>query len=93
MRDRPVRAGGRSIGLLVLAIITAGALGSIVSYYMAGAFPAGPVRDFFFKALDIGVPDFTVNLGFAKFTFGLAISVTFFAVILVGLAVYFWYKL
>ncbi len=93
MRNKLVRAGGRSIGLLLLAVITAGALGSVVSYYMSGAFPAGPVRDFFFKALDIGVPAFTINLGFAKFTFGIALSVTTFAVILVGLSVYFWYKL
>lgn len=92
MRSRPLRVGGRSVGLLVFGIVVAGIVGSVVSHFLAGAFPAGPVRDFFFKSLDIGVPAFSVNLGFAKFTFGLAFSVSTFAVMLVLLALYLWYK-
>jgi presenilin-like A22 family membrane protease len=92
MNSRPLRAGGRSIGLLVLAILVAGIVGSVVSYFMAGVFPHGPVRDFFFKSLGIGIPTFTVSLGFATLTFGLSFAVTTVAVLLVALAVYLWYK-
>jgi hypothetical protein len=92
MNNRPLRAGGRSIGLLVLAVILAGIVGSVVSYFMAGVFPVGPVRDFFFKSLGIGIPTFTVSLGFATLTFGLSFAVTTVAVLLVALVVYLWYK-
>jgi len=92
MNTRPLRAGGRSIGLLVLAILVAGIVGSVVSYFMAGVFPHGPVRDFFFKSLGIGIPTFTVSLGFATLTFGLSFAVTTVAALLVVLAVYLWYK-
>jgi hypothetical protein len=92
MNSRPLRAGGRSIGLLVLAVILAGIVGSVVSYFMAGVFPGGPVRDFFFKSLGIGIPTFTVSLGFATLTFGLSFAVTTVAVLLVALVVYLWYK-
>jgi hypothetical protein len=87
-----LHAGGRSIGLLVLAVIIAGVTGSVVSYFMAGAFPAGPVRDFFFKSLQFGVPTLALNLGFATLTIGFSLSVTTVAVLLVALAVYLWYK-
>ena len=93
MRNPPPRTGGRSVGLLVLALAIAGVLGSVVSHFMAGVFPAGPVRNFFFSALNIGVPQFSVDLGFRAFTFGLTFSITAFVVILVGLALYLWYKL
>ncbi|MFO7675616.1 MAG: hypothetical protein R6X12_04820 [bacterium] len=93
MRPRGTRTGGRSVTLLVLAVLIAGVLGSVVSHFMAGVFPTGPVRDFFFSGLSIGVPAFSVNLGFLVLTFGLTFSITTFVVILVGLAVYLWYKL
>jgi hypothetical protein len=92
MRNRSPSAGGRSIGLLVLAVLVTGIAGSVVSYFLSGLFPAGPVRDFFFKSLPIGIPTFTVNLGFAAFTLGLSFSVTTVAVLLIALAVYLWYK-
>ncbi len=92
MRARPPTAGGRSIGLLVIAVLVAGVSGSVVSYFLAGLFPFGPVRDFFFKSVAIGVPTLTVNLGFASFTVGLCLSVSTVVVLLVGLAVYLWYK-
>jgi hypothetical protein len=92
MKNRTLHAGGRSVGLLVLGIVVAGVAGSVVSYFMAGLFPHGPVRDFFFKSLPIGIPTFTVNLGFAAFTLGLSFSVTTAAILLVALAIYLWYK-
>lgn len=93
MKTRAPRTGGRSVGLLVLAVIVAGIIGSVVSFFVAGAFPAGPVRDFFFLSRDIGIPTFTVNLGFVVFTLGLTFSVAAFTVIFITLAVYLWYKL
>jgi hypothetical protein len=92
MNSRPLHVGGRSIGLLVLAVVVAGIVGSVVSYFMAGVFPHGPVRDFFFKSLAIGIPTFTLNLGFLTMTFGLSFAVTTVAVLLVVLAIYLWYK-
>jgi uncharacterized membrane protein len=92
LNSRPLHAGGRSVGLLVLAVVVAGIVGSVVSYLMAGVFPHGPVRDFFFKSLAIGIPTFTLNLGFATLTLGLSFAVTTVAVLLVVLAVYLWYK-
>ena len=89
---KSLRAGGRSVGLLVLAVLIAGIAGSVVSYFMAGLFPQGPVRDFFFKSLPVGVPALTLNLGFASFTFGFSFAVTTVAVLLFALAVYLWYK-
>jgi hypothetical protein len=87
-----LRAGGRSVGLLVLAVIVAGVSGSVVSYFLAGAFPAGPVHDFFFKSLPVGVPTMVLQLGFATLTFGFSVSVTTVAVLLAALAIYLWYK-
>jgi hypothetical protein len=92
LSNRSLRAGGRSIGLLVLVVIVAGIVGSVVSYYMAGVFPHGPVRDFFFKSLAVGIPEFRLDLGFVALVFGLSFSVTTVAVLLVVLAVYLWYK-
>jgi len=92
MRNTLLRAGGRSIGLLVLAIIIAGIVGSVISHFLSGVFPPGPVRDFFFKSLEVGIPTFTVSLGFATFTLGLSFAVTTVAVLSVVLAVYLWYK-
>jgi hypothetical protein len=92
MKVRRQHSGGRSTGLLVLAVVLAGILGSVLSYYMAGAFPEGPVRDFFFKAVKIGVPAFQLDLGFASLAFGLSFAVTTLVVVLIALAVYLWYK-
>lgn len=86
------RVGGRSIGLLILAVVVAGVAGSIVSYFLSGLFPSGPVRDFFFKSVQVGIPTFALNLGFATITFGLSFAVTTFAVILLVLAIYLWYR-
>ncbi len=92
MRNRPTCAGGRSLGLLIIAIVIAGIAGSVLSYFLSGLFPAGPVRDFFFKSLQFGVPTFVINLGFASITFGLSFAITTFAVILLLLTIYLWYR-
>jgi hypothetical protein len=83
---------GRSIGLLVLAVVVAAVCGSVISYFVAGVFPQGPVRDFFFKALEFGVPTIVLNLSFARLTFGISLAVSVFTIVLVVLAVYLWYR-
>jgi hypothetical protein len=92
MNSRQLRTGGRSVGLLVLAVVVAGVSGSVVSHLLSGLFPQGPVRDFFFKSLPVGIPTVTVNLGFASLTLGFSLAVTTVAVLLMALAVYLWYK-
>lgn len=92
MKSRTVRAGGRSIGLLILAVVVAGISGSIISHFLSGLFPSGPVRDFFFKSAQVGVPTFTITLGFATITFGCSFSITTFAAILILFAIYLWYR-
>ncbi len=85
-------AGGRSIGLLIVAIVVAAVSGSVISYFVSGVFPHGPVKDFFFKAVRFGVRDFVLNLGFATVSFGLTFYITTFTVLLVALAIYIWYR-
>ncbi len=92
MKSRGTRTGGRSIGLLVIALVVAGIAGCILSYFLSGLFPAGPVRDFFFKSVQVGVPTFTLNLGFASITFGISFAVTTFVVVLLILAIYLWFR-
>jgi len=87
-----MHAGGRSVGLLALVVLVSGVAGSVISYFVSGVFPAGPVRDFFFKSVGVGIPTVTVSLGFATVTFGLSLAVTVFAVLLVVLAAYLWFK-
>lgn len=93
MKPRPPRLGGRSLGLLILAIVVAGVAGSAASFYLAGTFPPGPVRDFFFKSLDFGIRQLNAELGFVSATFGLSLAISTFTVVLIALAVYLWYKL
>ncbi len=92
MKSRGVRAGGRSIGLLIIALLVAGISGSILSYFLAGLFPLGPVRDFFFKSVQVGIPTFTLNLGFANLTLGISFAVTTFVIILLIMAIYLWFR-
>lgn len=92
MRSLTPRAGGRSIGLLVLAVVVAGVLGSALSYVLSSVFPEGPVRNFFFAAKPVGLGPFELDLAFIKLTLGLALSVNVLAVVLIALAVYIWYK-
>jgi hypothetical protein len=92
LRGLTPRAGGRSIGLLVLAVVIAGVLGSALSFVLSSVFPAGPVRDFFFAAKPVAVGPFDLDLVFIKLTLGVALSINVLAIALVALAVYIWYK-
>jgi hypothetical protein len=92
MRSLTPRAGGRSIGLLVLAVLIAGVLGSALSYILSSVFPVGPVREFFFAAKPVAVGPFDLDLVFIRLTLGVALSVNVLAIVLVALAVYVWYK-
>lgn len=86
-------ASRRNIGLIVLAIIIGAVVGSVLSYFLNGLFPAGPVKDFFFKALQIGIPTLAINLGFLTLNFGFTLAITTFTVIIVILALYLLHRL
>jgi len=76
----------RSIGLIILIIVVSAVLGSGLSYILAKVFPSGPVSNLFFKVLEFGIPQFTLNLGFITFVFGISLSITGLTILFVILA-------
>lgn len=92
MRSLRPRAGGRSVGLLVLGVVVAGVLGSAISHLVALVFPAGPVRSFFFAAKDVSIGPLELDLAFARLTFGVGLSINLLAVVLIAVVLYLWYK-
>lgn len=93
MKSRAPRAGGRSIPLLMLAVAVAGVSGSVLSHFLSGLFPEGPVRNFFFGFARIGIPDLALDIEFVRVGFSLQFSISVFAVLLVAVAIYLWYRL
>jgi hypothetical protein len=83
----------RRLGNIVLGITIGGIIGSTLSYLLSGAFPKGPVKNFFFSALKVGFSTVQVNLGFFSFSLGLSINITILTVIFIFLAIYLLYKL
>ncbi len=83
----------RRLPKVITGIIIGGILGSALSYLLAGLFPKGPVKNFFFSALKVGFSTAEVNLGFFNFSLGLSINVTLLAVIFIFLTMYILYKL
>jgi hypothetical protein len=74
--------------MILLALLTGGVFGSELSYFLGGLFPDGPVRNFFFQRLDIGIPATALKLGFINLTFGLSFAITTFTVLLIILFVW-----
>jgi energy-converting hydrogenase Eha subunit E len=83
----------RNIGLIVLAVLIGAVIGSVLAHFLGGLFPAGPVKDFFFKPLQIGIPQLALNLGFLTLNFGFTLAITTFTVIIVILALYLLHRL
>lgn len=83
----------RRLGNIVLGLIIGGIVGSALSYLLSGAFPKGPVKNFFFSALKVGFDTVHVNIGFFSFSLGLSINITLLTVIFIFLAIYLLYKL
>jgi hypothetical protein len=78
----------RTPAMILLAIALGGVLGSVLSYFLGGLFPDGPVRNFFFQRLDIGIPATAMKLGFITLTFGLSFAITTFTVLLIALFIW-----
>lgn len=78
----------RPPGMILLALLAGGVSGSVLSYFLSGLFPEGPVRQFFFQHVDVGIPASALKLGFITLTFGLNFSITSFTVLLMILFVY-----
>ncbi len=83
----------RRLGNIILGLIIGGIIGSALSYLLSGAFPKGPVKNFFFSALKVGFDTVHVNVGFFAFSLGLSINITLLTVIFIFLAIYLLYKL
>lgn len=78
----------RRPGMVILAIIFGGVSGSVLSFFLKELFPEGPVRQFFFQSVEIGLPASTLKLGFITLTFGLSFAITTFTVLLIILFIY-----
>ncbi len=85
--------GRRNVGIIILVIVVSAIFGSVLSNFLGGLFPAGPVRNFFFKALQVGIPTLTLNLGFLTLNFGFTLAITTFTVIIVILSLYLLHRL
>jgi hypothetical protein len=83
----------RKLSNIITGIIIGGIIGSAVSYLLSGAFPRGPVKNFFFSALRMGFDAVKVNLGFFSFSIGLSINITLLTVIFIFLMIYLLHKL
>ncbi|KPK68812.1 hypothetical protein AMJ87_11400 [candidate division WOR_3 bacterium SM23_60] len=83
----------RRLGNIILGLVIGGIVGSALSYLLSGAFPKGPVKNFFFSALKVGFDTVNVNVGFFSFSIGLSINITLLTVIFIFLAIYLLYKL
>ncbi len=86
-------AAKRNFRTIFLGIIIGGIIGSALSYFLAGIFPPGPVKGFFFNALKIGFSTVHINLGFITLSFGLFFNITVLTVVFVFLMIYLLYKL
>lgn len=85
--------GRRKTGIILLAIIVGGIIGSGLSFLLGNIFPDGPVRDFFFKTLKVGFSDLNINLGFIGFQFGFFIQVSIMTIVAVFVTIYLLYRL
>ncbi len=76
----------RSVGLIIFIVIISAIIGSVLSYFLSALFPPGPVYNLFFKTIEIGIPQFTINLKFINLTFGLMFSITGLTILFIILA-------
>ena len=83
----------RRTGVILLAIVIGGIVGSGLSFLLGNIFPPGPVRDFFFKTLKVGFSDLAINLGFIGFQLGLFIHVSIMTIVAVFVTIYLLYRL
>jgi|UniRef100_A0A7C3YRR5 hypothetical protein len=68
----------RGVGFIILFVIISGVLGAAISQYLSGIFPEGPVKRFFFQAIEIGLERLNLNLGFLRLDFGFTFNLTAF---------------
>jgi hypothetical protein len=83
----------RKVREIIVGIVVGGIIGSALSYLLAGIFPHGPVKGFFFNALKVGFTTAQVNLGFFTFSLGLHINITVLTIIFIFLALYLLHRI
>ncbi|MCX7785430.1 MAG: hypothetical protein N2201_04280 [candidate division WOR-3 bacterium] len=79
----------RSVGLIIFIVIISAVIGSVLAYLLSALFPPGPVYNLFFKAIQIGIPQFTLNLKFMTLTFGIMFSITGLTILFIILTLIF----
>ena len=72
----------------MLALIIGGIFGTALSSFFKSLFPEGPVRQFFFQSVQVGIPTAVLKLGFFTLTLGFALDITAFTVLLTILFIY-----
>jgi len=83
----------RSIGMVILMIIVGAVIGSGLAYALSGIFPSGPVHKLLLQVFQIGVPQFTLNLGFITLIFGVNLAITGLTVLFIIVALILLYRL
>lgn len=78
----------RSPSLILLAVLAGSVFGAVLSSFLGGLFPPGPVRSFFFQGYGFGFSPVELKLGFIALTVGLTFDITTFTVLLVALLVW-----
>jgi len=68
----------KGIGFIILLLIIGGVLGAALSQYLSGIFPEGPVKRFFFQAIEFGLERLNLSLGFLRLTLGFTFNLTAF---------------
>ncbi|OPX17453.1 hypothetical protein BXT86_06415 [candidate division WOR-3 bacterium 4484_100] len=82
----------RRLKTIILGVILGGIIGSALSFFLAGLFPRGPVKNLLFSALKVGFSTAKVNLGFFTFSIGLSINITLITIIFIFLVMYLLHK-
>ena len=82
-------ASGRTLGLILLVVVSGLVVGSLLGELLGDLFPAGRVHDIIIRGPTIGLtPPATLDLRFLAITFGLSLKVNLVGVIGIVIAAF-----